>query len=176
MTVPPEGLFPIIDLEPSWVLADDAMGSKAKKWFLLPSGERWLFKYPRVNDGVPPGEHWVAPSFDHASCLGRELTEEKLSAWEAEPWRAGWYARRARGAIFDRVTDRHGANPLRLVEVVRRWRAELVEPWRYRLRSVSSEELNRIVEAVPGEFMTDRARRFTLSLLTHTQRELSETT
>lgn len=60
----------------------------------------------------------------------------------------------------------HGLKPAATI-------AAMALPWIELRRSAAFDGR---LEAVPGEFMTDRARRFTLSLLTHTQRELSETT
>ena len=49
--------YPIVKVEPQWVLETEAMGSKDKFWFRRPGpGEGdWLFKYPQPNTG----QHWA---------------------------------------------------------------------------------------------------------------------
>ncbi|WP_353180309.1 HipA domain-containing protein [Salinisphaera sp. T5B8] len=45
--------------------------------------------------------HHIAPTFDHASSLGREHTDSKLRQWlTEEQWRVAWYAERGKGGIF----------------------------------------------------------------------------
>jgi hypothetical protein len=47
--------YPIIKLDEAWVGADEPLGTKRKGWFLLPdTGERWLFKFSRVNQEYRP--------------------------------------------------------------------------------------------------------------------------
>jgi len=57
----------------------------------------------------------VAPSFDHASSLGRELQDVRRQNL-MRPGAVGRYARNGRGAIYLGSEDPRGANPLRLVE------------------------------------------------------------
>lgn len=50
--------YPIVDVEPDWVLESEQMGSKEKFWFRDPDDteERdWLFKYPTPETG----QHWA---------------------------------------------------------------------------------------------------------------------
>lgn len=296
--------YPIIQLKPEWVRADETMGTKDKAWFLLPdTNERWLFKYARVNEGVSTGEHWaekiaaeiadllgiphclvefaefdrrvgslsrrfpelsqpaielihgndllpgfvlgyerekrfrqtdhtllnilaavsraitddeqrsvalttlagyvvfdalilntdrhhenwallrenrpsggvrysIAPSFDHASSLGRELLPNKLDQWGKEEWRAEWYANRASGAIFRGRDQKHGENPLRLAEFIFRQRPNRVTPWLERLRGLDIAQLSDIVHRVPQALMPEQSRRFCVSLLGFTLQHL----
>jgi len=49
--------YPIIKVEPHWVLEPEAMGSKDKFWYRKPGTTEadWLFKYPQPNTG----QHWA---------------------------------------------------------------------------------------------------------------------
>src|SRR5262245_16967678 len=76
--------------------------------------ENWALLRENRPSGVV--RHRIAPSFDHASSLGRELPKEKLDKWEQEDWRAEWYALRAPGGIYLKKEQEHGENPLRLAE------------------------------------------------------------
>lgn len=66
-----------------------------------------------------PGDQWkgfVAPSFDHASSLGRELLDARRDRLLAEN-RVGNYAEKGRGAIYWSEEDRHGPSPLELASI-----------------------------------------------------------
>ena len=103
-----------------------------------------------------------APSFDHASSLGRELTdarrEQMLSANRVLD-----YLKRGRGGVF---RDRHrrstqASSPLRLAQILCRWRPELAEDWRERrLTSVPDSGIRTAItdRSRQPEFMTATAR------------------
>ena len=57
---------------------------------------------------------FVAPSFDHASSLGRELLDDRRDRLLDED-RVGNYVARGRGAVYWSTTEAHGPSPLELV-------------------------------------------------------------
>ena len=96
--------------------------------------------------------HEMAPTFDHASSLGRNEPPEKLATWLSEPGRPEWYAARSqcRGGIYLRSDDAHGANPLRLLElVVRKWPDYFVS-WLPSLENVNEDALCDTVARIPS--------------------------
>lgn len=292
--------YPIITIQPSWVLEQEAMGSKAKFWFRESNDTPdWLFKYPQANTGqhwaekiaaeiadalnvlharvelaifqgvqgsatesfAPEGrelfhgnqvlagtllgydrlkrfrqsdhtlssilaaldgffrspesaraakeriaeylvldaligntdrhhENWgilresltggstdmVAPSFDHASSLGRELQDEGTGRSRRRILSedgVGRYAERGSGAIYWDPADRRGVSPLELIR-----RAAAIHPEFRRALSqldwVKEESLERIVERVPPDWMSDTARSFAVELLRYSLKELRE--
>ncbi len=128
--------------------------------------ENWAL----LRDNRIPGEsrYSVAPSFDHASSLGRELLPGKLDQWESEEWRPEWYANRAPGGIFLKEDQKRAANPLRLADFALRLRPRRVQPWLERLRGLNNARFSEIVQRVPEEYMSEQSRRFCLSLLDYT--------
>ena len=58
---------------------------------------------------------WAAPSFDHASSLGRELLDARRAQFLGRQAMES-YARGGRGGVYIQSSDRFGANPLYLVE------------------------------------------------------------
>jgi len=132
--------------------------------------ENWAL----LRENRPSGEvrYSVAPSFDHASSLGRELLPDKLDQWEKEKWRAEWYANRAPGGIYLREDQKHGANPLRLAEFALRLRPRRVAPWLERLRGLNIAQFSEIIHRVPEIYMPEQSRRFCLSLLGFTLQHL----
>ena len=117
-----------------------------RKW----SGERW--------------EGFMAPSFDHASSLGRELLDERRKMLLSEN-RVGEYAEKGRGAIYWSDDDRHGLSPL---ELVRRSTNSYPDIFRIsvnNLKRVSESALEDIVCRIPDNWMSISARKFAIALL-----------
>jgi HipA-like C-terminal domain len=132
--------------------------------------ENWAL----LRDNRPSAEvrYLVAPSFDHASSLGRELLPATLDQWKKEKWRPKWYANRAPGAIFLKEDQKHGANPLRLAEFALRLRPRRVTPWLEKLQGLNIAQFSEIIDRVPEAFMPQQSRHFCLSLLGHTLQHL----
>ncbi|MBI3915618.1 MAG: HipA domain-containing protein [Betaproteobacteria bacterium] len=109
----------------------------------------------------------VAPSFDHASSLGRELQDirrEKLM-------RSGGverYVRGGRGAIYLGPGDAHGANPLRLVEFGTRRFSKYFLPALRQLQRVSPAEFRPVLDSVPEERMSAVSKDFAFSIMSYT--------
>jgi hypothetical protein len=110
-------------------------------------------------------KHRVAPSFDHASSLGRNEPAEKVAQWLQDPGRLEWYAQRGRGAIFLKRSDAHGANPLHLFQVAaRRWPAYF-QPWGEMLHNVGLVSILLTVDRVPATVISPFHREFARGLL-----------
>jgi hypothetical protein len=54
MTTTDTAPYPILEIQPDWVLESEAMGSKDKFWYRDGDGPDWLFKFPQANTG----QHW----------------------------------------------------------------------------------------------------------------------
>lgn len=113
------------------------------------------------------GDQWrgfVAPSFDHASSLGRELLDARRDRLLGEN-RVGSYAEKGRGAIYWSEEERHGPSPL---ELVRRGNGEypdLFRPALVKLADLNENALLGVVNRVPDDLMTPSAREFASALL-----------
>lgn len=119
--------------------------------------------------------HWLAPTFDHASSLGREQTADTLRQWKNDRSlnRPEWYANRGTGAVFRRVDAGKGENPLTLLELAARKWPRFVHPWLERLRSVSQREIVAVVDAIPDDAMSQEHRWFATELLNYTYTRLT---
>jgi hypothetical protein len=122
--------------------------------------ENWglILSYRSVGPGLEKVGHlWVAPSFDHASSLGRELTDARRHALLSSG-SIGGYVRRGRGGIYLRNDDPFGANPLHLVEVSVR---AYPDYFRQALRQVAETPIaaiEEVVDGVPDARITQPAR------------------
>ena len=115
----------------------------------------------------------VAPSFDHASSLGRELQDthrERLLAGN----RVGNYVERGRGAIFRSADDRHGPSPLQLVRYgFSSYRASFLPALR-KIESLDRNAVRETILRVPGEWMSCSERIFAIEMMTYSHAQLQE--
>jgi hypothetical protein len=81
--------------------------------------------------------HEIAPSFDHASSLGRELRDERRQAI-LDQNALERYILRARGGIYWEDTDSKGDNPLRLATKAAQAYPEYFHPWIQKLEKIQS--------------------------------------
>ncbi len=115
----------------------------------------------------------VAPSFDHASSLGRELLDEGRRQFLAQG-RVANYVRRGHGAIFQSTTDRRGVNPLALVEIGVQTQPRFFVPALQRLKGVQLARLQATVDDAPEVRMTGPAKEFAKSFMAYTYEALTK--
>jgi hypothetical protein len=106
----------------------------------------------------------VAPSFDHASSLGRELRDERRTALLANKHVEN-YIYKGRGGIFRDSRQAHGENPLRLVRVAARAYPAFFRPAIARVAALDPQVLCRIVERLPSQRATSPAKQFAQAML-----------
>lgn len=131
--------------------------------------ENWGVLRRTTTDGS--FEARLAPSFDHASSLGRnaphEERERRLREGSLET-----YVRRGHGGIYLTTTDQRGANPLELVLQVAPTMLEAFQPWLARVRALSSASIQRMIDAVPETLMDSTAKRFAIAFVEYTRTQL----
>jgi hypothetical protein len=115
----------------------------------------------------------VAPSFDHASSLGRELLDARRAELLAAG-RVGWYVGKGRGGIFRGPEERHGENPLRFVQLAARAYPSFFRPTLERVAALSREDIQRIIEAIPDERASRLAKEFAQAMIFSAQASLTE--
>ena len=115
----------------------------------------------------------VAPSFDHASSLGRELLDDGRRQFLAQG-RVPNYVRRGYGAIFQSTTDRRGVNPLALVETGVQTHASCFVPALQMLKGVQLARLQATVDDVPVVRMSESAKNFAKAFMAYTYDELTK--
>jgi hypothetical protein len=113
----------------------------------------------------------VAPSFDHASSLGRELLDEKRARILERNGIAG-YARKGHGGIYLEPTDRQGANPLNLVDYGIQTYPEFFRPALMKLAGSPTPRLLSVVDEIPDHRISKLARAFVKELLSYTHATL----
>lgn len=118
-------------------------------------------------------EQEIAPSFDHASSLGRNESVESLDR-KLRDNAVLTYARKGRGGIFWTSSDPKGANPLDLAErAARKWPAYF-QPWLSYLHQLQENDFLSIVSRVPADWMNESQKKFCLTFLNSTCSELKK--
>ncbi len=113
----------------------------------------------------------TAPSYDHASSLGRELTDERRERILSSTDGVLSYLKRGRGGVF-LTAQRRAPSPLRLGQLLCRWNRPLACDWYGRLHSVSDADFRAVINRVPPEFMTELAREFAFQVVATSKAEL----
>ena len=119
----------------------------------------------------------LAPTFDHASSLGRELVDTGTSKSRERYLNElgiDRYAEQAHGAVFVGQESRRGPSPLELV----RWcvhQPDYQELFRAALRKVdnlTSEAVDEVVSKIPSSWMTELSGEFVVRLVEYNISEL----
>lgn len=132
--------------------------------------ENWgLLQRPK--EGGDTRELLVAPSFDHASSLGRELTDARRAMYLNEG-RVGWYVERGRGGVFLASDQEEGVNPLRLTKLVARKYGTYFEPSLGRVGVLDQAAIDHIFQEMPEGWMSDQATNFARGIILYSLAEL----
>lgn len=135
--------------------------------------QNWGIRVPFDGDQIPH----LAPSFDHASSLGRNLTNEqrtlRLASTDA-PFRPEAYAIKAPTRIYRTTDDPRPFSTMEVLAAALQRSPVAGAFWIGRLRSISREALASIIERVPMERMGTAAKEFSLSMLLAARQHLLE--
>ena len=162
--VTPEGLRDAKVRMAKYVVLDAVIGNTDRhheNWGVLRSrkGTRWVGR--------------VAPSFDHASSLGRELLDSRRSRLLREG-RVGVYAEKGRGAVYWSEDERRGPSPLELTRRAARDYPDFFGPGLDKLDRLDVKTITDQVDRVPTDWMTPTARHFAIELMRYNVEQLSE--
>ena len=121
----------------------------------------------------------LAPSFDHASSLGRELQDKSLGKCRHRllvEGRLVRYVEKAAGAVFWQLEDKHGPSPIELVRRAAALHPELFGSALKQLARLDRVTLQGIVQRVPTDWMSELAREFAVELMCYTLDQLRKIT
>jgi hypothetical protein len=135
--------------------------------------ENWAFL--KWTDKQKQTHHVLAPTFDHASSLGRELLDEKRELLLKEN-RVEWYINRGKGAIFANAEDDKGLNPFALVKFAYERHPDIFKPWLDKVQLIDLHELEEILQKIPEAFISNTERTFALRMLEINQEKLKDLT
>ena len=107
----------------------------------------------------------VAPTFDHASSLGREFHSDEGRLKILAEKRLESYVARGHGGIYWSETDRRGPSPLRLFELAVGEYRDLFSTAIEKFENVSREDLIEPVDRIPDDWMSPKAKEFSSALI-----------
>ena len=122
------------------------------------------------------GDEWIgrlAPSFDHASSLGRELLDRKRALLLNEQ-RVDGYSEKGRGWIYWSGDARYGPSPLALVRAAVKLHGRYFHSILERVAELSDSLVTEVVGRVPADWMSDTARAFVIDLICYNRNQLRE--
>lgn len=129
--------------------------------------ENWaIIRLEAVGNGGPRAE--LAPTFDHASSLGRELLDTDRAArldGRDVNRTVERYLVRGECRFYEREEDARPVSPVRAFQVASALRPDAAKGWRERLREVGLVAMESVVRRVPGARMNDLAKRFAIRML-----------
>lgn len=161
--MPPEGSsitgMDAVDVFIGYLLLDTLIGNSDRhheNWALL-----------RLDNRVT-----LAPTYDHASSLGRELRDDARH----DILRRGIdnYARKARSALYATLADHRPLSPRAAFLTAAATRPRAHAEWLARLAGLSEAALRQIIEKVHPERISPEATAFAIALMGHNQRLLLE--
>jgi len=126
---------------------------------------------------IAPGglQACLAATFDHASCLGRDLSEEKRTE-RLESRDAGFspegYAERARSALFHPGETHRSMSTIEAFGRVRDLHPDHAKGWLDRLEYISEWQFADILAAVPESRMPSSAKEFARRIMMHNRTRL----
>lgn len=110
-------------------------------------------------------DYRLAPSFDHASSLGREMQDPRRMRLMEEGDLESRYIRRATGGIYLAEFGEEKVPPVVLVEALAVIYPKLFEDWLKKIPRVSDEVVYEILSRMPDGWMTAIQAEFAASLI-----------
>lgn len=122
------------------------------------------------------GRFEIAPSYDHASSLGRELHDDRrlriLDEDRMLNYILGGLGKKGKGRVYADSRRNMPLSPLRLAQLICRWQPDIARPALERLATVSDGDFRAVIERVPSEFMSDTAKEFAYQMVTTSKAQL----
>ncbi len=132
--------------------------------------ENWGFRFKlgHADDEFPLS---VAPSFDHASSLGRECLDERCEKILREN-KVAEYVRAGRGGVYWLATDAKGASPLKLVELASAKYPKYFAPALDKLCKLNEDDAWQIISRNPSHRASDVSKRLAHAIVCFSLTEL----
>jgi hypothetical protein len=117
---------------------------------------------------LPGNLRGLAPSYDHASSLGRELSDEQRLARLATGdlrHAIDSYVRRARSGFYAHDTDKKAMHPTNAFFLAVKQRPEAGALWLDRVARLGDDEIEKITARVPASAISEQGRAFAREVL-----------
>ncbi len=149
---PPPSINSAVDTFIGYLLLDVWIGNGDRhheNWGLVSTGDRTIH---------------LSPTYDHASSLGRELTDEKRLR-RLQDGSIGEYLKKNYSSFYLQVGDRKSLTTLEAFQSVAMLHPLAAKTWLMQLSAISSEWIEQLLCRVPEDRMSLPAREFAAQLL-----------
>ncbi|MGK7920019.1 MAG: HipA domain-containing protein [Trichodesmium sp.] len=154
---PPKGIETAIETVIGYLLLDAWIGNTDRHH------ENWGFI---MNNSVS-----LAPTFDHASSLGRELTDsQKQNKINNKVVKN--YAAKSKSAMYDTIGDKKPMLTLNLFEKAAQKYPKAALIWLQNLANISAEDTLSLFERIPKNYISEISIEFAQEILTINQNRL----
>ena len=116
--------------------------------------------------------YFLAPSYDHATSLGRNLTDDNRRNRLSSNGGVLAYLTGAVGRTFVDPGRKRGTSPLLLAQLICLCRPDLTQPVLRRLYDTPARDFRRIINRVPSAIMSRDARKFAYQMVAVARVEL----
>ena len=132
--------------------------------------ENWgfRFKLTQLAGSYPLS---IAPSFDHASSLGRECLDERCEKILREN-KVAEYVRAGRGGVYWQATDTKGASPMKLVELASAKYPKYFAPALDKLCKLNEDDAWQIISRIPAHRASDVSKQLAHAIVCFSLTEL----
>ena len=169
----PEGIRNAVDTFIGYILLDAWIGNTDRHH------ENWAIIM--LESSSPPEKHplhrHLAPTFDHASSLGREIRDDERNM-RLETKDSGYsvqaYVEKCTSAFYNQEGDRKPMTTFDLFYNATRREPEAATVWLKRLAQSSREDIENIFKRIPNDRISESAIRFALEILQLNQSRLIE--
>ena len=138
---------------------------------LIGNTDRHHENWALLKQEAGPTDHRLAPSFDHASSLGREMRDERRLRLIREN-KIPDYLRKGWGAIYLEELDETEISPIELVNRLAARMPESFGPWLKRVEGVTDQAIMYIVERIPAGWISPAQRELATALIREARDQL----
>ena len=120
----------------------------------------------------------LAPTFDHAASMGQILQEEEREnrvTTKDTRFAVEAYAEKARSSFYDKENDKKQLTTLDAFLLSAKQRKQAADAWRDRLKSLSADRIQEVVDRVPEKRMSATTKGFVTRYLVHNRKRLLST-
>ncbi|MEO0377172.1 MAG: HipA-like protein, partial [Cyanobacteria bacterium P01_A01_bin.17] len=120
---------------------------------------------------LPQGIPHLAPTYDHASCLGRELQDTKRQS-RLQNQTVENYAQKSRSAFYENVTDKRTITTFDTFTKLAKQYPKSAEVWLNHLAQISDTEISTLLSRIPNHRISSVAREFAAKMLSFNRTRL----
>lgn len=116
----------------------------------------------------------LAPTFDHASSLGRELSDIQRNEMMADDTKMKRYMNNCPSRIYWSNTDTKPLHPMNLIRCIAKEMPDEINTWFDISARITNRDIDILLDSIPPEWMTSITRQFVSNLICTNRDTLKE--